>query len=409
MSVSGCIPVSVSPYALGKRGVKGRYAVEKTEEHDLAVLALRGSNGTAGVVDGALVRLPVAALKRSRHQHRTLTPAVVREMANAIQRQGLIQPVEARWVDGGWELTVGHCRLEAHRLLLEELPKEEAGKWREIAVVARTGLDDAAAALRTAAENLVRRDASTLEQAMSCLEVKRAAGLGSNGEVAERLGLGSDRVDRLLRLAEGPEFLRSAVGKGVLVEAKEAGESAHFVKLELMHAMQVLRYWTTLSSRSRAALASNAAPNGVQKAEREAQARTSRLMERITRGGWSVVRTKIEVDALLGGGKREGEGARKAKGEAGRIFKSPKGLLVRRGQDLTFRLSRWEGVDEAERTLVLEELEGLLATLKKNFTDARLRRTDAPVDGGGDGGGSGARDLRHVTAAVVGAVESDAI
>lgn len=92
----------------------------------------------------------------------------MKDLAETIRRQGLLQPATVRHVDGRYQLISGHARRPALRYLRDTVATTDAERERfaRIRCLLLSGIDDARAATLTAIENLQRDDGTPLEQAL---------------------------------------------------------------------------------------------------------------------------------------------------------------------------------------------------------------------------------------------------
>ena len=237
-------------------------------------------------------------LRPCRYQKRAVSSERVRQLAETIKQNGLLQNVTARPVAGDtdhdYELIAGHRRTEAFRRLHQDATTpEERDRWSRIPCTLKLGLSEVQVAALAAIENLERDDGDPVEQSLSILEVKKAGGFTTNAQVAEATGMGLQKVTRLLRLAEAPELFQKAVAPGVLVEVAEQDgvvRNQH-VKLEVSLALAVLPYLRHQE---------NILGRPV------ALARTERLLQRIAKGNWPRTRVEAEVKKLLAGNREDG-------------------------------------------------------------------------------------------------------
>lgn len=159
--------------------------------------ALLGPVSAADVVrmDGSeeLRVLPVDLLQRSPYQPRTdFDKTTLRELADSIKAQGMIQPVVVRPLVTGekFEIIAGERRWRAAQLAgLHEIP----------AVVRK--LDDQAAACVALIENIQREDLNPLEQARGLSRLLDEFGM-THDDIARAVGRSRSAVTNLLRLLE---------------------------------------------------------------------------------------------------------------------------------------------------------------------------------------------------------------
>ncbi len=168
----------------------------------------------AGAKD-SLNRLPVDLIQRGRYQPRREFDAdSLRELADSIAAQGVIQPVVVRAVENDrYELIAGERRWRA---------AQQAG-LDEIPVVIKEVTEEAAMAMGLI-ENIQREDLNPLEEANALSRLLHEFGL-THQEVAKAVGKSRTTVTNLLRLLELNEEVK------VLVETR---------RLEMGHARALL-------------------------------------------------------------------------------------------------------------------------------------------------------------------------
>lgn len=129
----------------------------------------------------------------------TIDPERVRELAESIREDGLLQPVILRPSNGRYEMVAGDRRYLAHKLL----------NLKEIKAIVRE-LDDRGCAIVRGVENLQRVNLTPSEEARTYLDLKEEGGL-SEKEICKRTGKAPMTVRRYLRFAKCPEEIRRAV------------------------------------------------------------------------------------------------------------------------------------------------------------------------------------------------------
>jgi ParB family transcriptional regulator, chromosome partitioning protein len=143
--------------------------------------------------DGAPVtQLPVDLIRRGRYQpRRDFDPDSLRELADSIAAQGVIQPIVVRPVeDGHYEIIAGERRWRA---------SQQAG-LTEIPVVVRE-VDEQSAVAIGIIENIQRADLNAMEEAAALNRLLHEFGL-THQQVAEAVGKSRTSVTNLLRLLE---------------------------------------------------------------------------------------------------------------------------------------------------------------------------------------------------------------
>ena len=150
----------------------------------------RGDNKGGAV--GTPMNLGVDLIDRGRFQpRRQFDEDKLRELADSISAQGVIQPVVVRPVDGGrYELIAGERRWRAAQLAgLAEIP----AVIREV--------DDQAAMAMGLIENIQRDDLNPLEEAQALQRLTDEFGL-THQQVAQAVGKSRTTVTNFLRLLE---------------------------------------------------------------------------------------------------------------------------------------------------------------------------------------------------------------
>ena len=136
--------------------------------------------------------LPVERVRRGRFQpRRVFDEDKLRELADSIAAQGMVQPIVVREVEGGeYEIVAGERRWRAAQL---------AG-LAEVPVVVRQ-VDDQAAMAMALIENIQRDDLNPLEEASALHRLLDEFGL-THQQVAQAVGKSRTTVTNLLRLLE---------------------------------------------------------------------------------------------------------------------------------------------------------------------------------------------------------------
>ena len=152
--------------------------------------------------DGALpTSLPLDVIQRGRHQpRRDFDPDSLRELADSISAQGVIQPIVVRPVDDGrYEIVAGERRWRA---------SQQAG-LQEIPVVIRE-VDEQTAMAMALIENIQRDDLNPLEEASALHRLLHDFAL-THQQIAQSVGKSRTTVTNLLRLLELEEEVKDLV------------------------------------------------------------------------------------------------------------------------------------------------------------------------------------------------------
>lgn len=137
-------------------------------------------------------QIPVDLIQRGRYQpRRDFDEAALKELADSISAQGIVQPVVVRPMEGGgYELIAGERRWRAAQMAgLSEVP----AVIREV--------DDRTAMAMGLIENIQRQDLNAVEEASALHRLLNDFGL-THQQVAEAVGKSRSAVSNLLRLLE---------------------------------------------------------------------------------------------------------------------------------------------------------------------------------------------------------------
>lgn len=130
-----------------------------------------------------------------------IDPEQVRELAESIRSQGLLQPILVRPLNGRYEVVAGHRRYLAHRLIgevkIKSLIKE---------------MDDDEVFVIRAMENDQREDLNPIEKAKIYRRLKDKFGWSAN-QISKKMGRSTPAVLRYLELLEIPEEYQGAIAK----------------------------------------------------------------------------------------------------------------------------------------------------------------------------------------------------
>jgi len=151
--------------------------------------ALLGGEDSAAPPQGDLRMMKVAHLAPGKYQPRTqMDSESLQELADSIRAQGLMQPILAREIAGGYEIIAGERRWRAAQL---------AG-LTEIPVLVREVADDAVAAMALI-ENIQREDLNAIDEAHGLQRLIQEFGM-THDAVAQAVGKSRTAVSNLLRL-----------------------------------------------------------------------------------------------------------------------------------------------------------------------------------------------------------------
>ena len=202
--------------------------------------------GPAGAEGAGLKTLPLDSLERGPYQpRRDFKPEALRELADSIRAQGLVQPIVARRRPGleKYEIIAGERRWRAARL---------AG-LREVPVVIRDAPDKTVMCIGLI-ENIQREDLNPLEEAGALDRLIREFEM-RHEDVAAAIGRSRSAVSNLLRLLELEQAVKRMLAAG---------------ELEMGHARALL----SLPARQQAAVAQKVAQQGLSVRATEALVKT---------------------------------------------------------------------------------------------------------------------------------------
>jgi ParB family transcriptional regulator, chromosome partitioning protein len=128
----------------------------------------------------------------------------VRELAESIRQQGLMQPILIRPRNKRYEVVAGHRRLLAHRLI---------GATEIKAFIKK--LDDTETLVLRATENIQRQDISPMEEA-KVYGILRDELNYSMEEIARKMGRNRYTIKKYLILLKLPEYIQDYINRGVL-------------------------------------------------------------------------------------------------------------------------------------------------------------------------------------------------
>ena len=168
-------------------------------------------NASGNASDGALQpgdtlrMLAVERIRRSTYQPRRIFGQdALRELADSLKAQGMIQPVIVRPFAGAFELIAGERRWRAAQL---------AG-FAEIPAIVRD-MEDRTVAAVSLIENIQREDLNPLEEAQALTRLCDEFGM-THAAVAESIGRSRAAVSNLMRLIELHDEVKVLVDKGEL-------------------------------------------------------------------------------------------------------------------------------------------------------------------------------------------------
>jgi ParB/RepB/Spo0J family partition protein len=256
---------------------------------------------------GMLVEIDLDSIEPNPDQPRQwIDPEKIAELAASIASRGTRQPdnpilVRPSPAGDRFVLVSGERRWRAKQLLRERAPMSERELWNTIKALLHDDIDDEKSAFIALEENLQREDLSPVEEGAAYVRLMERFSAKSTKELAGRIGKPENRIQQMIRLSNGPQFLRDAVIKGILVPATgptaDAGKPKQTRRrLEFRGAFELLKLFDHL-------VGQDPRVRENPKARERIEERVSGLVERALGDGWSV--RKIEDHcATLKAGKR---------------------------------------------------------------------------------------------------------
>ncbi len=182
--------------------------------------ALLGGEDNAAPPQGDLRLMKVTQLAPGKYQPRTqMDTESLQELADSIRAQGLMQPILAREITGGYEIIAGERRWRAAQL---------AG-LAEVPVLVREVADDAVAAMALI-ENIQREDLNAIDEAHGLQRLIQEFGM-THDAVAQAVDKSRAAVSNLLRLLNLSRPVQDMLVAGLL-------EMGHARALLPLHATQ---------------------------------------------------------------------------------------------------------------------------------------------------------------------------
>lgn len=177
--------------------------------------------GAAAAEEKNFRKVPIDSVVPNRYQPRTVFDEdKIRELAESIREQGLIQPlVVTKMGDGRFELIAGERRLRASRQAgLEDVP------------VVVKDVDDEGLLALSIIENIQREDLNPIEEARAYKELMDQFGC-TQDDVAKKLGKSRSAVANGVRLLTLPRVVQEDVAGGRYT----AGHARAMLSIESLH------------------------------------------------------------------------------------------------------------------------------------------------------------------------------
>ena len=133
-------------------------------------------------------------------------PEELKELAESIERYGILQPLTVRFQNGNYELVAGERRLRASRL---------AGLHKAPCII--LNVDKENSSFLALVENLQRRDLNYIEEAEALSQLISIFDL-SQGEAAKRIGKSQSAIANKLRILKLPRDMLLRLAQSGLTE-----------------------------------------------------------------------------------------------------------------------------------------------------------------------------------------------
>ena len=229
------------------------------------------ASGDAGG-DDKLTTLDITQIRPGRYQpRRVMGEDELRELAESIRAQGLIQPVIVRELGlSDYELIAGERRWRACQLAgLSEIP----------AVI--KAVNDEAALAMGIIENIQRADLNPVEEAQGYKRLVDEFGL-THENLAQAVGKSRSAISNSLRLLSLPEQIQQHINQGLL----EMGHARALITLPVLAQLQlaeaaIREAWSVREMERQAQAWQQNAPLSAQKASKAVDADVLRLQEAI--------------------------------------------------------------------------------------------------------------------------------
>jgi ParB family chromosome partitioning protein len=156
--------------------------------------------------DGSLQNLPVEFLRPGQYQpRRDLNPEALKELADSIAAQGVMQPIIVRPIaDNKYEIIAGERRWRA---------TQQAG-LDSIPAIVREVTDEATIAMALI-ENIQREDLNAMEESLALIRLQDEFSL-TQQQVADAVGKSRSAVTNLMRLASLEKAVQEQLQRGEL-------------------------------------------------------------------------------------------------------------------------------------------------------------------------------------------------
>lgn len=145
-----------------------------------------------------IIEAPISKLLTNPYQPRiTMEPELIRELAESIEQNGLIQPIVVAMDGDLLTIIAGHRRVEAHKYLKKEFIK----------AIVMNKVVHAQLALLPLVENLQRSDMDPIENAIAFKKILDDGVVQSQNELADKIGVSKSWLSKTLSILRLPDPL----------------------------------------------------------------------------------------------------------------------------------------------------------------------------------------------------------
>lgn len=193
--ISGGVSKTAPDKKPSKKGPGKKVAPTKPEQSD----------APKAVVSGEFVELPISSVEPNPYQpRRDFNESPLKELAESIRSEGLLQPIVVRKAGKNYQLIAGERRWRAcQQLKLKTIP------------VRIVEASDASSATLSLIENLQREGLNPIEEALGYASLLRDFDL-TQEQVGERVGKGRATIANALRLLQLGKEIQGFLRKGHL-------------------------------------------------------------------------------------------------------------------------------------------------------------------------------------------------
>jgi ParB family chromosome partitioning protein len=172
---------------------------------------LAGSLSSSNLIAGIIEDVDIYRIRRPPEYYRS-SSSNLSELANSINRKGLLQPVIVRTKqDGYFEIVAGNRRWQACKSL----------GWRKI-ICHVMELDDKQAFEISLIENIQRKSLSPIEEAYAFESYVKERGWGAISDLAAKIGKSVSYVDKRLKLLDlPPEIIENIANSAISTSVAE--------------------------------------------------------------------------------------------------------------------------------------------------------------------------------------------